>query len=401
MRIGFFTTHFPYKKPFSEKTDDDYFWGGEGEVAYNLAINLMRRGHDIEIFTTSADSKDALEKYKNITLHRYGKSVKIFNTYFSLKLLRDPSKYDVDIVHAHFSTFPGPLAALAYLHSRARSKKKIPLITTYHLDPIPSYGNLLKRASVLLYNRFFVNTFLEHADCIIAFSEAFINQSRNLQRYRSKIEIIPNGINLDEFGSHLSKMDCKARLGLSDSDYIILFVGSLTERKGPDILLKAVSRVRKRIPNVRLIFVGPPLGRLKNLKALAHKLRLDSVVDFKGFVDEYEKRLCFACSDLFVLPSFAEGFPMTLLEASAFGLPMIVSDLDVFRPIITDNQNGLFAKRGNWEDFARKISYILKNDGLRERMSRIAKKKVEIFSWDKITSETEKAYLKVLERSNN
>lgn len=403
LRIGFFVTHFPYREPFSKEVNGKYFSGGEGEAAYNLAINLMKRGHNVEIFTTSADSKDTLEKYKNITVYRYGRTLRIFDTYFSVKLLYEPSEYDLDIVHAHFSTFPGPLAAFLYLSKKTRppSERKTPFVITYHLDPIASYGNPLRRASVLLYQRFLVNTILQRADCIIAFSEAFINQSRILQRYRDKIEIIPNGINFDEFGRDLSKMDSKAQLGLSESDFIILSVGSLTERKGPDILLKAVSRVRERIPNVRLIFVGPPLGRLKNLRALARKLRLDSVVDFKGFVDEYEKRLYLASADVFVSPSYEESWGLSICEAMACGLPVIVSNLEVFGPIITDNRDGVFAKRGDWEDFARKISYILENDDLREMMSRTAKKKVEIFSWDKITSETEKTYLRVLGRSED
>jgi len=403
MRIGFFIHRFPCKEPFRRKVNDIYSSGGEGEVAYHLAINLMKRGHNVRIFTTSPDSQDLCEKYQNITVNRYGKSLKIFDTYFSFKSLRNPSKYDLDIVHAHLSTFPGPLAAFSYLSKkmRAHSGRKIPFIITYHLDPVASYGSLLRRTSVLLYEKFFVNAILQRADCIITFSEAFISQSRILQRYRHKIEIIPNGIDLGEFGFSLSKRDCKAQLGLSESEFVILFVGSLTERKGPEILIKAVSRVRKRIPNVRLIFVGPPLGRLENLEALTHRLRLNSTVDFKGFVGEYEKRLYYASSDVFVLPSFAEGFPMTLLEASAFGLPIIASDLDVLRPIITDNQNGLFAKRGDSEDFARKISHILRNNHLREKMSGIARKKVEIFAWDRIALETEKAYFKALERSKN
>ena len=392
MRIGFFTTHFPYRKPFSSNMDSDYFCGGEGEVAYNLSINLMKKGHNVRVFTTSANNEDVLEKYERITMHRYGKSVKIFDTYFSFKLVHCPSKYEVDVAHAHFSTFPGPLAALAYIR-----KKKKPFVITYHLDPVADYGSIVRRASVLLFRKFVVDTILRQADCIIVFSEDFIQKSEFLQKYRDKIEVIPNGIDLHEFTVGLSKSDCRAKLGLSDGEFIVLFVGSLTERKGPDVLLRAISRVRKHVTNVRLIFVGPSLGRLENVIGLARKLHLKSTVDFKGFVSEYEKKLYFASADLFVLPSFSEGFPITLLEASAFGLPIIASDLEVFRPIITDNYNGIFAKRGDDEDFANKISYLYENEELRDKMGKLAKEKVESFSWDKIVSKTEKLYLDLLD----
>jgi len=398
MRIGFFSTYFPYKEPFSKKVDKRYFWGGEGEAAYHLAVNLMERGHSVRVFTSAADSVNSIERYKNITIHRYAKSFKIFNTCFSLGLLHSPSKYDVDIVHAHFATPPAPLGAMMY-HMRSRKKK--PFVVTIHQIHNryagASYGSVVRYASLLFYKRFVANTILKQADCILAPSKEYVDQSDILQKYADRVKIIPIGMDPEEFTIGLSKSDCRARLGLSDNELVILNVGTLSEQKGLDVLLKAFLTVRRRIPNVRLVLVGPLLARSREILDLTRKLHADSVVDFTGVKYGYEKNLYFASADLFVSASYDESWGLSVCEAMACGLPVIVSDLEVFRSIIADKQNGFLAKRGNYQDFANKIIYALENDAIRKRAGGLAREKVKEFSWKKVAAETEQVYLTLLD----
>ena len=106
----------------------------------------------------------------------------------------------------------------------------------------------------------------------------------------------------------------------------------------------------------------------------------------------------YRAADVFVLPSTisTEVFPIVLLEASASGLPMVVSDLDTFKCIVDDEYNGLFTKRKDEGNLADAIMYLLENQNVRERMGKNARKKVEDYSWEKVAEMTEKVYNEVI-----
>lgn len=393
MRIGLFTTLFPYKKPFNEKVHGvkDYIRGGVGEVVYNLSLKLAQLGHEVYIFTTSADRKDHIEEYGNITLFRYGRRFKIADTDISLSLLNGPLKCDLDIVHLHLGSPPATLAALRYI-----KKKRKTFVVTHHLDPEWNYGSIIRRILVFIYAKYYVKKALSKSDIIIALSEHFLNMSKFLSDYITKIEIIPNGINLEDFDSPYTKIEAREKLGLSLDDKIILFVGALTERKGPQVLLKAMPIILRNVPDSRLILVGSSTDYLKSLEKLAKDLSIESNVEFTGFVDDATKVMYYKSADVFVLPSFSESFGIVLLEASACGLPLVVSDLEAFRAIIEEGYNGLFTKTGDGKGFASKIIPLLKNEEERIRMGANAKEKVKDYSWERIAEETKKIYEEVL-----
>ncbi|GAI37436.1 unnamed protein product, partial [marine sediment metagenome] len=112
MRIGYFITHFPYKDHVNTNEDfKQYHCGGAEIAAYCLAIEMKKRGHEIDVFTTSANSKYSIEKHENITIYRYGTDFRILTSNISFGMFRKPVKHDVDITHVHFDIAPGPLAS--------------------------------------------------------------------------------------------------------------------------------------------------------------------------------------------------------------------------------------------------------------------------------------------------
>ena len=389
MRIGVFTTLFPYKKPFNEVSVgiENYIRGGVGEVVYNLSLKLAQLGHEIYVFTTSADSKDHIENYKNITIFRYGRRFKIADTDISLSLLNGALKHDLDVVHLHLGSPPATLAALGYI-----KKRKKPFVVTHHLDPEWNYGSIIRRILVFIYAKYYVKKALSRSDVVIALSEHFLNMSKFLGDYRTKIEIIPNGINLEDFDTPYTKIEARERLGVSPDDRIILFVGALTERKGPQVLLRAMPIILRDAPDSKVVIVGSSTDYLKSLEKLAHDLDIESNIEFTGFVDDATKVMYYKSADVFVLPSFSESFGIVLLEASACGLPLVVSNLEAFRAIVRDGYNGIFTKTGDEKDSAEKIVHLLKNEDVRNVMGENARKKAEKYSWKKIAEETEKVY---------
>ena len=388
MKINYFITHFPYKDHFDDKEHfTRYKYGGAELAAYYLALEMAKR-NEVNIFTTSVDSKDSFEEYDGVNVHRYGTKFWIEKGNISFGLFTKPLSHNADIVHAHFSTPPGEIAALRYT-----KKKKVPFVLTYHGDWQESFGGFVRRTALSFYNKHLLDKVLSFADVIISPSEYYISESRFLEKYRGKTVVIPNGINREDFNVPYSKKECRERLGIPLNTNMILFVGNLTPYKGPDVLVRAMQMIVKEVSDVELVFVGN--GIMRNaLEKLAEKIGIKNHLKFAGFVEESLKPLYYKAADVFCLPSTlnTEVFPIVLLEASASGIPMVVSDLDTFKCIIEEGYNGLFTKRGDEKNLADAIVYLLENEDIKQKMGKNGRRKVEDYSWEKIAEETERVY---------
>ena len=383
MKIGYFVTKFPYDQQFTQ-----YSYGGSSLVANYLAIGMANRGHEIDVFTTSIDSKDSIEIYKNMTIYRYGTTFRVLTSNISFGMFRTPIKHDVDITHVHFDIPPGPLAGLRYA-----KRKNVPLVVTYHGDWVESFGGFIRRAGLSFHNKYLVDKVLSYADVIISPSERYIEKSRFLGKYRDKIVAIPNGINLGEFDIGYSKEECRKRLGLPVDKKILLFFGYLAPYKGPDVLVNAMSKSIKHVPDTELVFAGKGVMR-GELEMLSKDLGIEKNVRFVGFVEDGLKPLYYKAADIFCLPSMmgTECYPLTILEAMACGVPIVASKIGGIPDAVRDGENGLLVQPRDSEVLADAIIYLLVNEDISEKMGKNGRKKVEGYSWERIAEETEKVY---------
>ena len=316
MKIGYFIGHFPYIDLVN--TPDyikDYAHGGTEIAAYNLAVEMAKRGNDIDVFTTSINSRNSIEIYPHMRIHRHATSFKIASANASFKLIYKPLNYDLDIVHAHSPIPYSDLPALMYA-----KRKKVPFLLTYQFDGQETGGSFMRNTGVSVYNKIFINRVLDSAEVIIATTRSYAEESPFLKNYLDKIVVIPNGINIDEVTTNLTKEESRIKLGLPLETKIILFFGSLVPYKGPDILLKAFKVIKKEFPDVKLIFAGRG-QMLVELRDMAKKFDIEDDVIFLGFVEEEDKALYYKSADIFSLPStnMAESFGIVNLEAMASG----------------------------------------------------------------------------------
>lgn len=388
MKIGYFATNFPYSDPI--KNDEyfgEYVCGGSPRAAYYLAKEMAKRGHDVKVFTTSINSKNTVDNYGNVTIYRFGTIFKHISSHISMRILYQPLKQEVDIVHGHFDIPPGPLAP--YLYSR---KKNVPLVITHHGDWIGTHGGFIRKISVSLFNKYLVGRFLAQAKVIISPSGSYIEESRFLRKNKEKIVVIPNGINLKDYDVSLSKEECRKELGLPIEKNIIISVGSLIPYKGPDVLVNAMPKIIKEIPDATLLFVGK--GEMEDeLRLLSKKLGVDKHIKFAGFVgDSFKKALFYKSADIFAFPSLAECFPIVNLEAMASGVPIVASKIGGIPDAVKDGENGLLVPPKDSETLADAIIYLLENEDLREKMGSDGKKKAKDYSWETIAEDTEKVY---------
>jgi len=389
MRIGYFVHRFPY----SNNIIKSYKYGGGEVVAYNLAISIAKRGHDIHVFTTSATYKDSVEKNGNIAVHRYGTLAQILQRGISPNLILKPLKHEVDIIHVHIGSSPLELIA-ALLYTKLKKK---PLVATYHGDVIPSRKSIAYRSSVWIYNAV-VRKVLDSADIIISPSEYYINESIFLGKYYDKIVSIPNGINLEDFDIPYSKEECREKLGLPTDKKIILFLGVLHPKKGPDVLLKAMPRVLSKVPNTELVIAGDGIMR-RELEELSEKLGINDYVNFAGFIPENLKPLYYNSADVFCLPSImtSESFGIVNLEAMVCSVPVVASKIGGVPDVVKDRENGLLIPPKDPDALADAIIYLLENEDVRKKMGKNAREKVKNYSWERIAEMTEEVYKSLIE----
>ncbi len=388
MKIGYFSSKFPYTSFYP-----DYLCGGSIIATYSLVKEMVKLNHEIKIFSTSKDSKDHYEKLGSAEVYRYGSQFNLFSSNLSMGLFYKPLKFDVDLVHLSFDIPPGPLAGYRYA-----KKKNFPLIVTYHGDWEESYGNLFRRMGVALSTKFIVDKILSYSKIIISPSKRYAESSNYLKKYMDKIEVIPNGINLEEFQIDYSKNECREKLGLPLDKNILLFFGYLSPYKSPEILLKALSKILLNQPDTLLLYAGGG-EMIDELKTLSKNLNVENNVIFAGFIGADIRPLYYKASDIFCLPSTmsTECYPLAILESMASNLPVVSSEIGGIPDIIQNNFNGLLFPPKNLDMLVKNLSILLENKKIRETLSKNAMSKISNYSWENIAKNTERIYQRIIE----
>lgn len=363
---------------------------GGNIAAYNLWRVLTGKGHKIDVFTSSSDKKDSIDRCDEIVFHKYGSFLSYRTENLSFRLLYKPLIYDVDIVHLQSGISLALLAGFIY-----SLKKKKPFVITWHGDAIHEHGRyngFIARTALLFYNNFFVDAILSRADAIISLSDSYVDESKYLSKYEDKINIVPNGICLEKFNIQLSKEECKSKLGFADTK-IVLFVGSIHLLKGVDVLLKSIPKIIKHNKNAMFIFAGN--GDIKEYEALSKKIEVSKYVKFVGYINE-KKALYYNAADIFVLPSLTECFPLVNLEAMACGLPIVATNVGGNQDVVINGENGLLITPNNSEILSDAIISLLDDENKREMMGKIGKEIVINYTWDSIGDKVDHIYCKLL-----
>lgn len=151
----------------------------------------------------------------------------------------------------------------------------------------------------------------------------------------------------------------------------ILYAGALSARKGYADLIRAYAKVANRNSAWKVVFAGN--GEIEEGKALARELRIEQHCLFLGWVSGEEKDKAFKEASIFCLPSYAEGFPMAVLDAWAYALPVITTPVGGIPDIVVNGKNGLLFNPGDVDALAEKLDTLIKDAELREKLSEEAR----------------------------
>jgi len=191
---------------------------------------------------------------------------------------------------------------------------------------------------------------------------------------RQSFDVIHNGINLNRFplrNDVAERKRCRDVLGLEEDSIAILCVGTLCDRKGQMDLVEAFIVLPNAIlRRIQILFVGDGRGTYADaLKKRCHALPVKSrdrirIIPPTELIADF-----YAAADLFVLSSKVESFPRVVLEAMAFGLPIITTPVFGVREQVVEGENALFYPPGDSRLLARQIEYLVSDDARRLRMA--------------------------------
>jgi len=224
--------------------------------------------------------------------------------------------------------------------------------------------------------------------------------------YPHKIKYLGNGINLKKFSpGRFSGLEVETRrqeLRLEPDEPVVGFVGRLAaRRKGFLDFLEAGRRISLRKPNVRFLIVGgPDYGNADAVEPSAsEEYGIADRCVFLGHVPNEELPILYRMLNVLVLPSLFEGVPRVVMEASAMGVPVVVSDVKGNREAVEHNKNGLLVPLGNLEELARAILDLLENRDRAQKMGMEGRKlALQRFDEQKAFRMVKEEYSRLLEK---
>ena len=334
----------------------------------NLAGGLIALGHEVKILTLSGDTHSHV--CGNVT---YIGSVGVGMIYPNARLKAAPSAKYVralvawrpDVVHSQceFSTF--------YLAKRIASMCGCPLVHTYHtvyedfthyFSPSVRFGKRMAAS--------FSKRILGKTQAVIA-PTCKVRDMLIGYGVKAPIFIVPSGLALSQFQAQPNDEDrsaMRARLGLAESDFVLLYLGRLAQEKNVEELLGFLQGADD--PRVKLLLVGDGPCRTR-LAERAQAAGLDGRVIFAGQVAPSKVARYYSVADVFVSASNSETQGLTYIEAMASGLPLLCRDDPCLTGVIQDGVNGCLYR--NETEFAGKLMQLLSDSSFRNVIGKAAR----------------------------
>lgn len=178
---------------------------------------------------------------------------------------------------------------------------------------------------------------------------------------------------------------------------IILYAGTINARKGYADMIKAFARIAGNHEDWIIVFVGN--GEIEQGKKIADELGVGEQTIFLGWVSGIEKKRIFSLASVFCLPSYAEGFPMAVLDAMSYGLPVITTPVGGVPDVAEDGKNMLLFQPGDVEGLTQAMEHIIADKVLRNKLSEESIKLSQtIFNIDTINNEIADLYKQLSNR---
>lgn len=368
------------------------FKGGIQTHTYELSKQLSLKGHKVSILMSAPFFKSKIEKDEaGIELvkisylpGRYIPYLRLFldELFFNVAayfwILRNASNYDI----IHLQGRSGFLYSLLPL--------KTPFISTYHglvskeQQSINSKKLSLQYKIYYFFSKKIESISLRKSKKLIVVSESLKNDIAKITSNSNSFTIVPNGVNIPQ--DQLEHKDKKMN--------IVTYIGRVEKTKGVHDLIHSIEQMNE---NVKCIIIGE--GEYSN--ELKTYLKSNPILNHKvwmlGSLTSENVNKWISLSNVVVLPSYYETQGIVLLEANAYGKPVIASNIEGIKEVVENGVNGLLYEKGNVNELTNKIKTILNNKFLSNTLGQNGLEIVRSsYSWDNIVNQTEQIYKSIL-----
>lgn len=335
------------------------------------ANSLADRGHEIHLFSMHKGGDKLHEKVFSHFLHAPPPLGYYLNT---LHLRRKLAEIRPDLLHVHYASGYGTLGRLTSFH---------PLILSVWGSDVYEFP---KRSPI---HKWTIRKNILYADNICSTSHNMANHIKTSIPELEKAIIVPFGVDIEKFNPSRIK-------NKKTNSVVVGTVKTLAQTYGIDILIRAFAEVVKRCTDtqtsLRLMIVGDGPQRTQ-LESLACEMGIRNITDFIGRVCNDDVPLYLNQFDIYVAPSREESFGVAVLEASACGIPVVVSNVGGLPEVVKHNRTGLVVPKENIQATTESILYLVSNSKARRRMGNAGRAYVQQnFQWEANVTEMEKIY---------
>lgn len=369
--------------------------GGISKVVYDLSHKMVKEGNEVTVITyKEGDNVKYYENDKGVEVYRVDNYMIRPNNFidwimqlnFNMitkanEIINKNGKFDV--IHAHDWL-------VAYSAKSIKESYNIPLISTIHATESGRNSGIHDETQRYINDSEWMLTY-ESSEVIVNSNYMKNEVQRLFGLPYDKINVIPNGVNLQLFSNVNIDYDFRRQYAM-DNEKIILYVGRLVYEKGIQNLISAMPKVLDRYHDSKLIICGRG-GMIDELREQVKYLGIENKVYFAGYCDSKKMQKMYKCADVAVFPSTYEPFGIVAIESMLSGTPTIVSDVGGLNEIIEHGVTGMKSYAGNANSIADSVLSLLFDPKLCANISQNAIKKVkENYNWSKITDSTYYVY---------
>jgi L-malate glycosyltransferase len=331
--------------------------GGSGVVATELGHVLASRGHQVHFITYELPFRLRVDE-KNIFFHQV--EINRYDLFkypdyalpLAVKIASVSKEYDLDVVHVHYAI---PHATSAYLAKQILGKHLPKVITTLHGTDITLVGRDPAYYEVVKYS-------IEHSDAVTCVSESLRQQTMEWFSIEKPIEVIHNF-----FIPRRACIGVKPLRGrfVKQGEKLLIHSSNFRSVKRPEDVILIFQQVHRKIPS-KLLLLGNGAG-IETIRQMVKEKGLEDDVYFLGSNNNIDQYV--SSADLLLLPSSQESFGLAALEAMAYGVPVVASNVGGLPELIVHGESGFLAPVGHVETMGDMAIELLSNSELYQKIS--------------------------------
>lgn len=330
---------------------------------------LKENGYEVELVSTGNVDFSGIAKKHDIEFGRSPLKMQNFKAFMAFRKLLKQTYYDIIYFSTPVIGAVGRLALIGKKHGR--------VIYSAHGYSFYEGNSQLSNIKYIFIEKMLCRL----TDCVFTMNK---EDYEACQRYHFPCKEIYNvdgvGVDLSVYSkvSPSEKRALRKQYQYNENDFILIYPAEFTERKNQCLLLQAMVELKKKYANIKLLLLGRGVME-ETYKQMAKKLGVDDCVFFLGYRSDVNQLL--KLSDVLFASSINEGLPINMMEALATGLPVVATNTRGQNDLIKDGSNGFLYKLGHPEEACEKISRLIENKDLYERISSqavISSKKYDI-----------------------